>query len=203
MKTVQVYHQQPNQPKMDNSAFDNGDVAASGAFGGASQQLHKYSMLYQHYVDMTVPYSQRRWIGLAVLLTLFYARVIMAQGWYVLCYGLSIYLLSQFLAFLTPKFDMSLQQEEDNKELEAGERADEFRPFIRRLPEFKFWLNATRASVLAFALTVSRVTDIPVFWPILLMYFIILFFMTMRRQIQHMIKYKYVPLDIGKRKYVG
>ena len=34
--------------------------------------------------------------------------------------------------------------------------------------------------------------DIPVFWPILLVYFIILFVLTMRRQIAHMRKYKYV-----------
>jgi len=35
--------------------------------------------------------------------------------------------------------------------------------------------------------------DIPVFWPILLVYFIILFVITMRRQIAHMRKYKSVP----------
>jgi hypothetical protein len=43
--------------------------------------------------------------------------------------------------------------------------------------------------------------DLPVFWPILLFYFIVLTFLTMRRQIAHMIKYKYVPFDIGKKQY--
>lgn len=118
-----------------------------------------------------------------------------------ICYGLGLFLLNQFLAFLTPKFDMSLQQDEENNELEAGEKSEEFRPFIRRLPEFKFWYNSIRATVISLLLSLFSIFDIPVFWPILLMYFILLFFLTMRRQIQHMIKYRYIPLDIGKKKY--
>ena len=46
----------------------------------------------------------------------------------------------------------------------------------------------------------ARSFNIPVFWPILLMYFIALFFLTMKRQIKHMIKYKYVPFSFGKTK---
>ena len=48
-----------------------------------------------------------------------------------------------FLAFLTPKFDPALEQEMQDEESEGPllpTRGDEeFRPFIRRLPEFKFW----------------------------------------------------------------
>ena len=42
-----------------------------------------------------------------------------------------------------------------------------------------------------------------VFWPILLLYFIALFVLTMKRQIKHMIKYKYVPFSLGKTRYKG
>jgi hypothetical protein len=42
-----------------------------------------------------------------------------------------------------------------------------------------------------------------VFWPILLLYFIVLFVITMKRQIRHMIKYKYVPFSFGKATYNG
>jgi len=45
--------------------------------------------------------------------------------------------------------------------------------------------------------------DIPVFWPILLVYFIVLFVLTMKRQIKHMIKHKYVPFNLGKKRYVS
>jgi len=57
----------------------------------------------------------------------------------VVCYSLGIYLLNLFLAFLTPKFDPSLEQELADQETEEGtsgtlptNRDDEFRPFIRR-----------------------------------------------------------------------
>ena len=50
---------------------------------------------------------------------------------------------------------------------------------------------------------VWRSFNIPVFWPILLMYFIALFVLTMKRQIKHMIKYRYIPFSFGKTKYKG
>lgn len=58
-----------------------------------------------------------------------------------------IYLLNLFLAFITPKFDPALEADTDAEEgaptlpTSKGDLAadGEFRPFIRRLPEFKFW----------------------------------------------------------------
>lgn len=52
-------------------------------------------------------------------------------------------------------------------------------------------------------MTFFEVFDVPVFWPILLLYFIILFVVTMKRQIKHMIKHRYVPWSFGKAKYTG
>lgn len=96
------------------------------------------------------------------------------------CYTLGIYLLNQFLAFLQPKFDPSLTQDEG---LEDGEalptKADEeFRPFIRRLPEFKFWHSSTRAIGIAFFCTWWQLFNVPVFWPVLVVYFFVLFGLT-------------------------
>lgn len=80
---------------------------------------------------------------------------------YPVCYALFIYLLNLFLAFLTPKFDPAFESDLAAQDVEEGEpglptssapssglmssvfhpseQADqeEFRPFIRRLPEFK------------------------------------------------------------------
>ena len=82
-------------------------------------------------------------------------------------------------------------------------------------------LSSTRATLIALFCTFSEVFDIPVYWPILVVYFFTLFALTMRRQIQyafyshfllwvlncyfprHMIKYKYIPFDIGKARYGG
>ncbi|CCK71905.1 protein retrieval receptor KNAG_0I01140 [Huiozyma naganishii CBS 8797] len=182
-----------------------GDDSAAGSSFGPLRYVQEVKQLYRHHLDRVTPQTRGRWLGFFVLQALFLTRVIAWGGWYAICYTLYIFQLNQFLAFLTPKFDMSLQQDERNNELEAGgapdEQSEEFRPFIRRLPEFKFWYNVTRATLLALVMSVTVWTDIPVYWPILLVYFVALFMLTMRRQIQHMMKYKYIPLDIGKKRY--
>ena len=80
---------------------------------------------------------------------------------------------------------------------------EEFRPFIRRLPEFKFWYSVSKSTLIALGCTFFECFNIPVFWPILVMYFITLFCITMKRQIKHMIKYRYIPFTHGKPKYQG
>lgn len=60
-----------------------------------------------------------------------------------------------------------------------------------------------KATGIALLMTLFPFFDIPVFWPILLVYFVVLFAMTMRNQIAHMIKYRYVPFSWGKAKYGG
>lgn len=61
----------------------------------------------------------------------------------------------------------------------------------------------TKAFCIAFVMTFFSMFDVPVFWPILLCYWIVLFVLTMRRQISHMIKYKYVPFNIGKQVHLS
>jgi hypothetical protein len=103
--------------------------------------------------------------------------------WPAVAYSLGIYLLNLFLAFLQPKFDPS--NEIIDNEMEDGaagglptKQDEEFRPFIRRLPEFKFWYSATRAIVIGFACTFFSIFDVPVFWPVLVVYWLILFTLT-------------------------
>ena len=107
-------------------------------------------------------------------------RVYLVNGWYIVTYGLGIYLLNLFIGFLSPQIDP-----ETDGLLLPQKNAEEFRPFSRRVPEFKFWLSSAKATTIAFFMTFFRVFDIPVFWPILLLYFIALFVLTMKRQIKH------------------
>ena len=58
--------------------------------------------------------------------------------------------------------------------------------------------SCTKAFIMAFCMTFFSVFDVPVFWPILLIYWIMLFFITMKRQIRHMIKHRYLPFSFGK-----
>ncbi|OZJ04844.1 Protein RER1 [Bifiguratus adelaidae] len=175
----------------------------------ASQFMaHKtaFERRYRQYLDEITPYIYQRWTVTAGLLVLFMLRILLAQGWYIVTYALGIYLLNLFLAFLQPRFDPSLEMDLQEQEIEEGpslptKSDEEFKPFIRRLPEFKFWHAATRAILISMFCTFFSIFDVPVFWPILLVYFCILFAITMKRQIKHMIKYRYVPFDWGKKNY--
>lgn len=64
-------------------------------------------------------------------------------------------------------------------------------------------MMSSRAFLIGLTATLFPFLDIPVFWPILLMYWLVLVGITMRRQIKHMIKYKYLPFDFGKQVCVG
>ena len=59
--------------------------------------------------------------------------------------------------------------------------------------------SAIKAVVIGFVMTFFPIFDVPVFWPILLLYWFVLFFVTMKRQIKHMIKYRYIPFTTGKK----
>ena len=65
------------------------------------------------------------------------------------------------------------------------------------IPHFHRY-SSTKAFCLGFCATFFSAFDVPVFWPILLLYWLVLFFLTMKRQIRHMIKHRYVPFSIGK-----
>ena len=153
---------------------------------------------WQHWLDLSAPHVTGRWALSAVVILIYCIRVYLINGWYIITYGLGIYVLNLLIGFLSPQMD----PETEGSVLPTS-RDDEFRPFIRRLPEFKFWYSLTKAFCVAFFLTFFSVFNIPVFWPILLMYFIALFVLTMKRQIKHMIKYKYVPFSFGKTQYKG
>uniref|UniRef100_A0A5K3FB06 Protein RER1 n=1 Tax=Mesocestoides corti TaxID=53468 RepID=A0A5K3FB06_MESCO len=57
---------------------------------------------------------------------------------------------------------------------------------------------ATRAIIISLVCTFIPFLDVPVFWPILVVYFLVLFTVMMKRQIKHMITHRYVPFSYGK-----
>jgi len=79
--------------------------------------------------------------------------------------------------------------------------AEEFRPFNRKVPEFAFWWGVVRGVLTAFVMTFIPLFNIPVFWPVLVMYFFALLGLTLKDRIAHMVKHRYLPCSWGKRKY--
>ena len=59
--------------------------------------------------------------------------------------------------------------------------AADSKPLIRSMNEFKFWQSVTFASILSFFCSLSRFFDLPVFWPFLLVYFVMLVILTVKR----------------------
>ena len=64
-----------------------------------------------------------------------------AAGFYIVTYALGIYNLNLLLGFLTPQVDPELEGP-----TLPSKGQDEFRPFVRRLPEFKFWCAPSSAA---------------------------------------------------------
>lgn len=150
----------------------------------------------QHCIDKTTLWIKCRWALFIVLVGVYAVRVYVKQGFYVVTYGLGIYLLNLLIGFMSPAIDPDM----DGPVLPTTDR-EEFRPFSRKLPEFKFWIAAFRAVIASICMTFFEMFDLPVFWPILLAYFILLFMLTMKDRVRHMLKHKYVPISFGKKKY--
>ncbi|KAF5292613.1 hypothetical protein FQA39_LY13946 [Lamprigera yunnana] len=179
------------------------DLGTNNKKGVLSQAWTRVSQIYQSTLDSWTPYSKWRWSGTILLNLMFGLRIFTKQGWYIITYALGIYHLNLFIAFLTPKIDPAMDFDDDVGPELPTRANEEFRPFIRRLPEFKFWYSVSKGTVIALGCTFFECFNIPVFWPILVMYFITLFCITMKRQIKHMIKYRYLPFTHGKPKYQG
>eukprot|EP00250_Pteridium_aquilinum_P003105 c13436_g1_i1 orf=642-1232(-) len=183
---------------METAYADNSLNGDGGSSSFVFQWQSKLSSKFQHYLDKSTPHTLWRWLTAAIIALIYSVRVYYLQGFYIVTYGLGIYLLNLLIGFLSPQVD----PESEGPSL-PSKGTDEFKPFIRRLPEFKFWYSFTKALCIAFVMTFFSIFDVPVFWPILLLYWIVLFVLTMKRQLRHMIKYKYVPFDLGKQRYAG
>ncbi|CDI79391.1 RER1 protein, putative [Eimeria acervulina] len=156
------------------------------------------------YLNKSILYLKTRWLVLFACLAFYIVRVYFLAGFFVVSYGLGIYLLNLLIGFISPQVD----PETDEYVLPvrgggggAQSEPGEFRPFLRQVPEFKAWASGMRALLIAIAMTFFQVFDLPVFWPILLIYFILLFILTMKQQVKKMIKYKYLPFSWGKQTY--
>mmetsp|Transcript_12734 Transcript_12734/g.32976 ORF Transcript_12734/g.32976 Transcript_12734/m.32976 type:complete len:279 (-) Transcript_12734:53-889(-) len=239
----------------------------------------KLNQQLQVLLDKSTPKPLERWLLLAAIVLIYFIRTFLLRGFYIVTYALGIYNLNLLIGFISPQIDP--ETEGDGPQLPT-KSDQEFKPFVRRLPEFKFWyvtaekhhhkllapnltphccshscslhhcpalpyaallspapadersplsfINpsfdsrprgfhpsrsfhpaqncfqtfrraAMKSVLIGFTMTFFPMFDLPVFWPVLLLYWIMLFTVTMKKQIKHMIKHKYVPFSFGKKKY--
>ena len=58
---------------------------------------------WQYLLDKSSPHATYRWIFFGVCFLLYLLRAYFANGWYIVTYGLGIFLLNQLIGFLSPQ----------------------------------------------------------------------------------------------------
>ena len=162
--------------------------------------LEKIGLYFNTINDKIIIYRKSRWLAVAILSIIYFIRVFYKKGYYALTYCIGIHFLNSFIGFISPLDDPEDELGEDNSYLPQRSN-EEFRPFQRKIREFSFWNLMFWTFLVSIFFTFFECFDIPVFWPLLLVYFLLIFFIIMKRQIKHMIKYNYLPWDTGKKNY--
>ncbi|CAN0416438.1 unnamed protein product, partial [Ectocarpus sp. 13 AM-2016] len=58
---------------------------------------------YQYWLDRSVIYTMWRWGLFVVSVCLFLLRIYLVKGWFIVTYGLGIFLLNNLIGFLSPQ----------------------------------------------------------------------------------------------------
>jgi hypothetical protein len=103
---------------------------------GVAQLVSKFNQQTQILLDRAAPLILPRWGAWLLSLIAYIVRVWMLKGFYIVTYGLGIYNLNLLLGFITPQVDPELEHDAPGLPTKSDQ---EFKPFVRRLPEFKFW----------------------------------------------------------------
>ena len=163
--------------------------------------FEKLSLYRSVIKDKIIIYIFERWMVTFILLILYVIRVVLNRGYACLTYCIGIHILNSFIGFISPLEDPEDYDLNSDDSFLPQKNNEEFKPFQRKVKEYTFWGQITGTIFVAIILTFSRAFDIPVFWPLLVFYFILIFTLVMKRQIQHMIKYHYLPWDYKKARY--
>jgi len=169
----------------------------------SEQNIFKRIITYYNIIcDKIIIYILERWLIALILLIIYLIRMFTTNGFYALTYCMGIHFLNSFIGFISPLEDPEEEgvNVDDISYLPQNSK-EEFRPFYRKVKEFQFWSVIFWTLLIGNIMTFFEIFDIPVFWPLLLVYFILIFILTMRNQIKHMMKYHYLPWDAGKINY--
>jgi len=156
--------------------------------------------LNQLFEDSLSPLLYPRWIFTSFLLLAYIYRIFKIKSHAVISYCVGIYLLHSFILFVTPKDENIPDPFENVEDDDYNPRNidNDFKPYVRKLPEFQFWKFCTQAISISYFLTLFSFTIIPVFPLVLIIYFIFIVLMTIYKLHMHSKKYKYSIFFSGK-----
>lgn len=148
-------------------------------------------------------YHSERWIVTSVLFSYMLWRVVV-YNYLGLMYFSGLYLLYLAVQFYTP---MGLPDPDEDdftlNEQPSELGASEDRPVLRSITEFSFWKQATLVVLLSLLCTFSDVFLVPVYWPFLFSYFLVLIFFAVRKHMKHMHKYGYSLEDFRRKRIIS
>ena len=163
--------------------------------------LEKISIYYNIIKDKIIIYPLERWLITAILFLIYIIRIVLTKAFACLTYCIGIHLLNSFIGFISPLDDPEDYDLDNDDSFLPQKNNEEFKPFYRKVKEYTFWSRVSLTLFISIICTFFKGFDIPVFWPLLVVYFFLIFGLVMKRQIQHMIKYHYLPWDYSKTKY--
>ncbi|KAF9764681.1 Protein RER1 [Nosema granulosis] len=164
-------------------------------------------IVQQIFLDKLAPKTFYRWMFTAVIFIAFILRIIMKNAFYLITYCVGIYLIHSTIMFLTPKGNdiadpfESYEQNKDDDDYEPELIDNQFKPIVRNMPEFDYWKFTTKVLGGALLGTFFDFLDIPVYTPILVIYFFVMLFLTIKCLYEHMKKYNYNPFTSSKEFY--
>lgn len=158
-------------------------------------------------VDRLVTHPRRRWLFFFGVFLAFAARMVLLDGYYAAMYLFAFYAVQNVIQYLTPNNLPTIQEEEEMGQVvydipetvQVTRNEDASKPIIRKLGEFKLWKKLTAAALICLGASFVPALDIPVFWPILLFYFVFVVISVVARQYQHMKRYGYSMGDFFKK----
>ena len=163
--------------------------------------IEKVKFYYNIIKDKLIVYRLERWLFALILLLIYILRIVLTEGFYCLTYLIGILFLNSFIGFISPLEDPEEYELNSDDSFLPQKNNEEFRPFQRKLKEYSFWELVCITLFYSIILTFFKIFDVPVFWPLLLIYFLIVFALVMQKQIKRMVKYHYLPWDAGKARY--
>ena len=188
-----------------SSYFDESEKKTQGELNQTSLAeksiFEKIDLYYNSVKDKIIIFKAERWGAIAVLAVIYFIRVFRTKGYYALTYCIGIHFLNSFIGFISPLEDPEESSLNNEESYLPQKNNEEFRPFQRKVKEYSFWSVMFWTFIIAIPMTFFDLFNIPVFWPLLLLYFVLIFFLIMKKQIKHMIKYHYLPWDVGKKNY--
>ena len=204
-------------------AVDHNDASAAASLGGphatgeptpliiggvdVEDAMFVAKRKMQNFLDKIAFYPGRRWCGFTFGLIFFLTRMYIQQGYAVIAYLLGLFYLNNIMLFLAPAEDPEEIEFNNAKNGHEGggflptRENDEYKGFQRKMHEMDFWTEMMSATVMAAFCSCFQCTDIEIYWPLLLFYFIFMTAFLCRYKLEHMIRYRYIPFEMGKKSY--